>query len=87
MVLPNLTDIFDDGDDYEFKTAAVTGAAQLGAGLRFDLSDGMSLDLGYRAKFIMPVTLQETGVYGDTPATFVSYVDQSIQAGLVIAMK
>jgi len=82
VIMPDITNIFDDANDYEFKTAAVAPAAQVGAGFKYQIADNIALDVGYRAKFVFNGTLQESGVFGSDKVTNLSYVDQTVSAGL-----
>ncbi len=78
VLMPNVTDIGSTG--YNYTTSSVAPAAQLGAGIKINVSDNIALDVGYRAKFVFNGTL--TGSGGQGNATSVNYIDQSIQAGL-----
>ena len=82
VVMPRVTNIYDDGIDYQYVTDAYAPAVQLGVGFRVPVTDMMMLDVGYRAKAVFNATLQESGADGDTPASGVSYIDQTFQAGL-----
>lgn len=65
-----------------FETDAAAFAGQLGAGIKFQIADNMSLDLGYRAKGVFNGALTGTGTDGNL--TNVHYVDQTVQIGLDI---
>lgn len=77
-VMPNLT--LDSTGTYN--TNALAFAGQIGAGVKFALTDNMSVDLGYRAKEVFNASL--TGSGGASNLTNVSYLDQSVQVGLNI---
>jgi len=64
-----------------FNTDAVAPAGQLGLGIKFQLADNMTVDLGYRAKGVFNATL--TGTNGPN-ATSVHYVEQTVQLGLTV---
>jgi len=81
VLMPNVTDIGGAGFDYT--TNSVAGAAQLGAGVKVNVSDSIALDVGYRAKFVFNGTLTGSGGQGDV--TNANFVDQSIQAGLTFS--
>jgi outer membrane autotransporter protein len=66
-----------------FNSPSVALAGQLGAGIKFDVSDNISLDLGYRARGVINGTLTPTGG-GANNATNFHYIDQSVQVGLDI---
>jgi len=76
VLMPNVT--LDSGGTYN--SDAVAFAAQLGAGIKFQLADNIALDLGYRAKDVFNASL--TGSGGASNVTNVNYIDQSVQAGL-----
>lgn len=77
-VMPDVTSLA--GTTYSNATAF---AAQLGAGVKFQVSDNIALDLGYRAKGVFNTTLTGSGVGNDL--TNAHYVDQSVQAGLTFS--
>ena len=56
-------------------------AGQLGAGIKFQLADNISLDLGYRAKGVFNASLTPTSG-GTNAATAVKYIDQTVQLGV-----
>ncbi len=65
-----------------FNTGSFAPAAQIGAGVKFDIADNMSVDLGYRAKGFFNATFAPDS--GPNSATGVSGIDQSVQVGLTI---
>jgi outer membrane autotransporter protein len=66
-----------------FNSPAVALAGQLGAGIKFNVSDNISLDLGYRARGVFNATLKPNAG-GTNSATNFHYIDQSVQVGLDI---
>jgi opacity protein-like surface antigen len=80
VVMPNLT--YGGLPGGSFTTAGYGLAAQLGAGVKFDIADNMSLDLAYRAKGVFNTTLKGTGTDGGLSG--LNYVDQSVTIGLDI---
>lgn len=63
-----------------FTTSAFAPAAQLGVGVKFNVADNMSIDLGYRVKDVFNASL--TGSVAND--SNVNYLDQSVQIGLDI---
>lgn len=81
VVMPNVN--VDDG--YIWSGSAVAPAAQLGAGVKWQVSDNMALDLGYRAKAVFNHTWQSDGSSSASySANDMSFIDQSVQLGLTI---
>jgi opacity protein-like surface antigen len=78
-IMPNIT--IDTAATYN--TTSFAPAAQLGAGVKFDVSDNMSIDLGYRAKYVFNATLNST-TGGASSITGASFLDQTVQVGLNI---
>lgn len=85
-VMPNVT-IYDDPDD-KWDVAGLAPAAQLGLGVRYDFSDNMKVDLGYRAKAVLGANFSDStdpcGYPGDgaCAADDIMYVEHVLQAGL-----
>jgi opacity protein-like surface antigen len=81
VVMPNLNiDPTGKNAPYTYNTDSTALAGQLGAGIKYQIADSISLDLGYRAKYVRNVSLAGTGNQGNLTA--VSYLDQTVQAGL-----
>ncbi len=85
-VMPDIT-IYDD-PDYKWDVAGLAPAAQLGLGVRYDFSDNMKLDLGYRAKAVLGANFSDStdpcGYPGNgaCAADDIMYVEHVLQAGL-----
>jgi len=77
-ITPNLT--LDSAATYN--TTAFAPAAQLGVGVKFDIADNMSIDLGYRVKDVFNATLVSNN--GASTVNGLGYLDQSVQIGLNI---
>jgi opacity protein-like surface antigen len=79
-IMPNMT--IDSGGTYT--TTAFAPAAQLGAGVKFNVGDNMSVDFGYRAKYVFNATIVGGGTLPNIASTITgaSYLDQSVQIGL-----
>ena len=82
VVMPN-NFAFGSGGEV-FSTAAVALAGQLGVGVKFQLADNMTVDLGYRAKGVFNATLVPNSGTGTNNATAVHYIDQTVQLGLTV---
>jgi len=80
VVMPNVT--YTGAPGGTFNTTAYAPAAQLGVGVKFNVADNMSIDLGYRAKYVFNAGLTGTGTSGGLSG--VNYLDQSVQVGLNI---
>jgi len=65
-----------------FSTSSGAVAGQLGAGVKFQIADNMSLDLGYRIKGVFGGGLTQTNYPNNLKN--VSYFDQSVQIGLTV---
>jgi opacity protein-like surface antigen len=78
VIMPNIT--LDPGPGFGYDTAGYAFAGQLGAGIKFQLADNISADLGYRAKGVFNASL--TGSGGASNLTNVNYIDQIVQVGL-----
>jgi opacity protein-like surface antigen len=65
-----------------FSTSSAALAGQLGAGVKFQIADNMSLDLGYRVKGVFGGGLTQTNYPNNLKN--VNYIDQTIQVGLDI---
>ena len=79
-LMPNITFAGAPGGTYN--TASFAPAVQLGAGVKFDVSDNMSVDLGYRAKYVFNATVPTAAGGPDGSLAGVSYLDQAVQIGL-----
>jgi len=80
VVMPNIS-VPGTGDSYKAAGAGVAG--QLGAGIKFDVADNVSIDLGYRAKGVWNASLKPTnGIMSNY--TGVNYIEQTVQVGLDI---
>jgi opacity protein-like surface antigen len=64
-----------------FNTDSAAFAGQLGLGIKFQLADNMTVDLGYRAKGVFNATITATN---GPNATAVHYIDQTVQLGLTV---
>jgi opacity protein-like surface antigen len=81
MALMDVDLDIDPGTDHHSKDTTLAFAAQAGSGIRFDLTDTITLDLGYRFKAAMGVlTKGVTGV--DNDHSFGSYYTHIGQAGI-----
>jgi opacity protein-like surface antigen len=76
VIMPNLT--FSGGTTYT--TTEYAFAAQLGAGVKVQVADNISLDLGYRAKEVFNAGISGSGT--GTNLKNASYIDQTVQVGL-----
>ena len=76
---------------YSWDVGSLAPAAQLGAGVVYDISDNMAVDLGYRAKAVLGATFSDSefpcgqGGSGACAAVDVMYVEHVIQAGLTFS--
>jgi opacity protein-like surface antigen len=83
VVMPDIT-LYGDSSDV-WNDARLAGAAQLGLGVKWDISDNMTLDLGYRAKAVFGGVLAATDSCNNAcSATGVTYIDHTVQAGLTM---
>ena len=78
VIMPNL--VIDTGAPYTTDSWALAG--QLGAGVKFQVADNMSLDLGYRAKGVFNASI--TGTAPGSDMTNVHFIDQTVQVGLTV---
>jgi opacity protein-like surface antigen len=81
VIMPNVT-YTQPGGGGTFNTTAYAPAAQLGVGVKFDVADNMSIDLGYRAKYVFNANLTSTSTSAGLSG--INYLDQSVQIGLNI---
>jgi opacity protein-like surface antigen len=69
-------DVRFDGND-AIKSTDLGLAAQVGSGIRFDVTDNLTLDLGYRFKAALEVATRGSGVNDDnSSSTYYSHVGQ-----------
>ena len=77
-----------DPYEYSWDEGSLAPAAQLGLGVRYDFSDDMKLDLGYRAKAVLGAKFSDSefscgsGGTGACDATDIMYVEHTVQAGI-----
>ena len=78
VMMPNFSYVGGPGGTFDSASSA-TFAGQLGAGLRFQLADNITADVGYRVKGLWNGELSGSA---DGKLTGVNLVDQSVQVGL-----
>ena len=66
---------FDSGENVDDTTLAL--AAQAGSGIRFPITDALTLDIGYRFKAAVGVLTEGTGGDDHTAASYYSHVGQA----------
>lgn len=71
---------------YYFDRGSITPAAQFGAGVKMQVTDNMSVDVGYRAKAVFshtwPSSYSASSAY--YPARDMNWLEQSVQVGLTV---
>jgi opacity protein-like surface antigen len=82
MGLAKLTTIVHSGMNVASDTPAV--AAQLGAGVRYEITDGISVELGYRSKFTW--TPPYSGLASDGHLANNTSVEQTAEFGLTFGL-
>lgn len=80
MALMNVDIILDEKDSNEIDDSSLAFAAQLGAGVRFDVTDAVTIDAGYRFKAAMGVGTE--GAEDGAEHGYGSYYANIAQAGL-----
>lgn len=90
-VIPNISLYEGQGYDpfeYSWDEGSLAPAAQLGFGLRYDVTDSMKLDLGYRAKAVLGARFGDSefscsqGGNGACDVVDMMFIDHVVQAGL-----
>jgi outer membrane immunogenic protein len=81
LVMPDLV-LYGDPKDV-WNQARLAPAGQLRVGVKWNIADNLALDVGYRAKAVMAGVFAEANSCKNAcSAVGVSYVDQTVQAGL-----
>ena len=93
-VMPNISLNEGSGNDpfeYSWDAGSLAPAAQIGFGARYDVTDTMKLDLGYRAKAVLEARFGDSefscgnGGKGACDAVDMMFVEHLVQAGLTVA--
>jgi opacity protein-like surface antigen len=77
-----LASVSVDFNDWSWNVDGTGFAYQLGAGVKFDVSDNLAIDLGYRFKSVPGLTVEDSG--GDE-LTDIDLTSHVIQAGLTFS--
>lgn len=74
---------FDDSDDYGYNDGEVGFAFQAGAGVTFDLTENIALDVGYRFKGILGVDFDARDSSDTEPYEHGDLYSHNVQAGVI----
>lgn len=75
--------LIHDSGNHQLKDTALALAAQVGSGIRFDMTDNVMLDVGYRFKAVASVPTEGDINGPNDDHDVASYFSQSVQAGVV----
>jgi len=78
VLQPNFTD-----GQFTYDTGSTVLAAQLGIGVKLQLADSLTVDLGYRAKAAFNGTISDSTIPAAT-LSGVNTLDQTVQVGLTL---